>query len=424
MKRLVAVSLVALAACAQPAVVSNGASRSTVATSPSLPSSPPFSPDSSMPSSTSSIPGSSTTTTPHPEPGVQFPEIELIDPPSGVDASGEFDFVNVAGVIAYRVTVAYEHPEGVAYRVSSDTDGRVTWHRVEGATCGQVTECSAEGVEDGEWIITPAGVWTFVAGDWVNLDPSDPGTGWAMALAPWQLSEPRTIYGQVYEVFAELEPQRWIEVEGGEAIVYSGGADTVAHFFGEDAGDVESGRLEVWMDPTGFPLRVIADTTEVRDLSLPAMYDWSLSDLGAIDIELPDEIFAATAGSMPILVWVETDSCASLDPDSQTCETLAQVFGDGRWEIRTTGRDPQSGTLSSSALDPLWTVLDNIDFAQLGTLVSNGKCSANAWLDQKTIVLFPALPAAETFASCTSPYDPEQSPYREALELIALLPVE
>lgn len=231
--------------------------------------------------------------------------------------------MNVAGVIAYRVTVAYEHPEGVAYRVSSDTDGRVTWHRVEGATCGQVTECSAEGVEDGEWIITPAGVWTFVAGDWVNVDPSDPGTGWAMALAPWQLSEPRTIYGQVYEVFAELEPQRWIEVEGGEAIVYSGGADTVAHFFGEDAGDVESGRLEVWMDPTGFPLRVIADTTEVRDLSLPAMYDWSLSDLGAIDIETRSSLprpapcqYWCGWRRTPVRAWIRTARHAKRSPRS------------------------------------------------------------------------------------------------------------
>lgn len=412
MKRLVVVVLVGAAvACGQPVVVSTE-------TSLAVAISPPLS------SSTSSILGSSTSANPDPEPDVQFPEVELIDPSSGVGASGEFDFLNVAGVIAYRVTAAYEHPDGVAYRVSSETDGRVTWHRVEGATCGQETECSAEGVANGEWIITPAGVWALVGGDWANVDTSDIDAAWTMALAPWQLSEPRTMYTLVYGVFAELEPQRWIEVEGREAIVYSGGADTVAHFFGEESGDAESGQLEVWMDPAGFPLRVIADTTEVRDFSLPASYDWSLSDLGAIDIDLPDEIFAATAGNMPVLVWAETDSCASSDPGGQPCETLVQVYGDGRWDITTVERDPQSGTLPSSALDPLWAALDNVDSAQIATLVSNGQCSGADWLDQDAIVLFPSLPAAETFASCTSPFDPEESPYREAVELIALLPIE
>ncbi|HLF43264.1 MAG TPA: hypothetical protein VJA46_07035 [Acidimicrobiia bacterium] len=349
----------------------------------------------------------------------------LLEPTGGVDPWREFDLVILAGVDTYRVAATFDNPAGVTFRVLSETAGRVSWHRIDGAEEDGVVDNEEDGVMDSEWIITPAGVWTLSAGDWVQLDPSDLDAAWALALAPWQLSEPRAVYAQVYSVFADLEPQRWIEVEGREAVVYVGGADTVARFFGEQPGDVVSGQLEVWMDPAGFPLRVITNTTEARDFSIPATLEWSLSDLGAaIEMDLPDEISSATASATPILVWAETDSCSNPDPVSQRCETLIQVYGDGRWEIETTGGDPQSGTIDPSAVEPLRAALDAVDFAQLISLVSDGACSATFWDDQNKIVLFPTLPSSETFASCTLPHDPEQSPYREAFELISQLPID
>lgn len=359
--------------------------------------------------------GSTTTTALLGSTEKEFPTIELVEPVSDLESWDEFEFTVLGGMAAYRVTADWVNPEQeLALQILSETAQGVSWHRVD-----------AEGGEvgDAESIITPFGAWALSAGQWIELDPSDLDDLWALALGSWRLTELRAIYAQVFDVFPDLEPTAWIDVEGRDAVVYVGGPDAVAGFFGEQPGDVDSGQIEVWMDPAGFPWKVLTSASEVRDLSIPITFDWSLTDLGeTFELELPPEIAAATP-ALPLLAWAETGSCGSNNSSNQRCETVSVVFGDGRWEIHTTGQELRTGTIEPSQVEPLKAALAAIDFTQLFDRVSNGECS-DVWVDQETIVLFPTLPDAEAFASCTLPFDPGQTPYREAIELLAKLPTE
>lgn len=342
-----------------------------------------------------------------------FPEILLLEPRGDI-GWGELELAILAGVSSYRVAYASEHRQGLTVRIASETAGQTSWHRVELEPPNETGPT--------EWITSSASVWALVAGAWVPYDLTQHEGQWEVALAPWQFSDPMYVYSQVYRAFPGLEPQRWVEVEGREVVVYAGGNEAQARFFDEETEAVISGRIEVWMDPAGFPLRVVTEASEVRDLSIPHSLEWSLSGLGAvIEFDLPDDIATAIANT-PILAVGEKGVCPGPDPADEGCPRAIAVYDDGRWEIVTEGQDPRSGILEPPAIEPLQAALKAIDLTQLITPLSQGDCSLDVF-GQEQIILFPTMAGYETYATCTHPPNSEWSPYKEALDLISRLPL-
>jgi hypothetical protein len=166
---------------------------------------------------------------------VDFPEIVLIDPDSTARGSFDadtvlrlrppvFDLTTFARVHSYRTESMIDLGEVLSFRIRSETAGLTTHVRVEVAPQNEQIPP--------EWIITPAGVWALVDDEWVFHDPKEGESAFMVALAPWQLTAPLTVYTQVYNVFTDLEPQRWENFDGREVVVYTGGADVVAQFGG------------------------------------------------------------------------------------------------------------------------------------------------------------------------------------------------
>lgn len=395
-----------------------------------------FGTDESSTSTTTSSKGTITTSTSTSSPSVSdvdFPDIELLDPDPTARESFDantvlrlrppvFDLSTIARVHSYRTESMIDAREVLSFRTRSETAGLTTHVRVEVAPQNERNPT--------EWIITPVGVWALMADEWVFHDPNEGESAFIVALAPWQLTAPLTVYTQVYNVFADLEPQRWDSFDGRQVVVYTGGTDVVAGYWGEEPGDVVTGRIEVWMDPGGFPVKVISEASEVRDASIPTRMEWLLHDLGAaIELELPEQvavagnstIFQQSPGGVPILVVSYRRPCPAGEQADGDCSMLVLVYEDGRW---TSGReDPKSGQMPSSMVQPLLQALETADFVELRTLLFEGECPT-ATGGQETILVFPTVTGPEAFASCTLILDPQLSPYREAFELITELPLD
>lgn len=168
------------------------------------------------------------------------------------------------------VSSVFDLGEDGSFHTWSETGGLTTHVRVEMASQDEQTPT--------EWIITPAGVWALMADEWVFHDPTEGESAFIVAIAPWQWSAPLNVYTQVYNVFPDLEPQRWERFDGREVVVYTGGADVVAQYWGEEPGDVVTGQIEVWVDPAGVPVKVTTEASEILDLSIPPRSEWSLRD--------------------------------------------------------------------------------------------------------------------------------------------------
>ena len=107
----------------------------------------------------------------------------------------------------------------------------------------------------------------------------------------------------------------------------------------------------------------------------------------------------------------------------EECFSSVLVYEDGRWKFGGTGQDPKSGTVPPSTTEPLLQALEMADFVELRTLLFGGECPT-ASDGQETILVFPLVTGPEAFASCRFVLDPEQSPYREAFDLISQLPLD
>ncbi|HEX6286505.1 MAG TPA: hypothetical protein VFZ80_03390 [Acidimicrobiia bacterium] len=327
---------------------------------------------------------------------------------------GGFELAVVSGAMSYTTTAEFVM-EDVEVEIRSDTAGRFSWHRLGGDPLDRE-------VPSGDWIITPGGAWIESSGEWVQADTGDIGDAWAMALAPWQLSLPGSVYTQVYGSLSGLDFAGCDEMEGRLVAVYRGGPDSVGAYFGEEAGAVVSGAIEVWMDPKGFPMKVVTEATEIVDLSVPRSMDWALTALGtSIEMEIPDEISVATELWVPLLAAGLPDRPCPEGATDGPCDLAVVVYGDGRWTVDD-GYGQETGSIDLNVLQPLKDALSNVEYSELGPLIRNGTCPAELD-DQGTVVLFPSLPSYELYASCR-PFDDNVAPYREALELIAQVPLD
>lgn len=424
-KRLVSLGLVLLVGgCNQPSLVS--AEMTTSVTTTLL--------------ATVEPPTSTTTSTPTTSAvsDLEFPDIELIDPDPttrGLDVvtfdaaeflrlrPPPFDLSTLAGVHSHRVEAEFDLGDDASFRTWSETAGLVTRVRVEVASLDERNPT--------EWIITPAGVWALMDDEWVFYDPNEGESAFIVALAPWQFSAPFNVYAQVYHVFTDLKPQRWDRFDERDVVVYAGGPDLVARYWGEEPGDTGAGEIEVWMDPAGFPLKVTTAAREILDLSIPPRSEWLLHDLGAaIELELPEPVAAAgfptifhhSPDGVPVLGVVYRRPCPAQDQDAEDCTMLVLVYEDGRWKAES-DQGPKSGNVEPSVVEPLVHALRSADFVELRTLLFQGECPTDTG-GQETILVFPTVTGPEAFASCTLVINPEQSPYREALELITRLPID
>jgi len=370
---------------------------------------------------------------------IDFPVIELIDPDPtvrGLDVPAfdvdtflhlrppVFDLSTIAGAHSHRVEAVVDLGEGGSVRTWSETAGLATRVRVEIAPFDERNPA--------EWIITPGGVWALVADEWVFYDPNDGESAFIVALAPWQLSSPLSVYSRVYAVFRHLEPQGWQSFDGRDVVVYTGDTDVVAQYWDEQPGDVVSGHIEVWMDPAGFPVKVTTEASEILDLSIPPRSEWLLRDLGAaIELDLPEQVAAAgyptifhlSPDGVPVLGVVYIRSCPAANQTGADCSMSVLVYEDGRWKTDGTEQDPNSSNMAPSVVEPLLQALETADFVELRTLLFKGECPT-ATGGQETVLVFPTVTGPETFASCTLILDPEQSPYREAFKLISELPLD
>ena len=378
---------------------------------------------------------SSTSTSSSSVSDVDFPEILLIDPDPTARESFDtdtvlrlrppvFDLSTIARVHSYRTESMIDAREVLSVRTWSETAGLRTHVRVEVAPENELNPT--------EWIITPAGVWALMADEWVFHDPNEGESAFMVALAPWQLTAPLTVYTQVYNVFADLEPQRWEEFDGRQVVVYTGGVDVLAEYWREQPGDVVTGRMEVWMDPEGFPVKVTSEASEVRDASIPTRMEWLLHDLGAaIEVELPEQIavagdstiFQGADDDVPILVVSDRGPCPAGEQADRDCSTWVLVYEDGRWSSGRPREDPERGQVAPSMVEPLLQALETADFVQLRTLLFEGECPTTTG-GQETVLVFPTVTGPEAFASCTLIVDPQLSPYRETFELITELPLD
>ena len=408
-----------LVACAEPSP-STEESESSEATQPSSTMS---SIDSSASPTTQPLPSSSAVAISAPTTSAveAFSEgdcrtAEMIDP-WGLESYGLFgglELAVVSGVTSYTTTAEFDMND-LDIEIRSDTAGRLSWHRLGG-------EPLDDEVPSGDWIITPGGAWIQSSGEWVQADPADMGDAWAMALAPWQLSLPGTVYTQVYGNLSGLDYAGCDEMEGRSVAVYRGGPDSVGAYFGEEPGAVLSGSVEVWMDPKGFPTKVVTEATEVHDLSVPRSMHWTLTGLGtSIEMEIPDEIAAATKLWVPLLgAGLPGRPCPEGASDG-SCDLAVMVYDDGRWTTDN-GYGQETGSIDKNLLQPLKDAIDSVDYTELGPLIRGGTCPTELD-DQGTVVLFPPLPSYELYASCR-PFDENVAPYREAMELISQVPID
>jgi hypothetical protein len=340
----------------------------------------------------------------------------MIDP-WGLESYGLFgglDLAVVSGVTSYT-TIASFDLQGVEVEIDSETAGRFSWHRLSGDPLdGEVPS--------GDWIITPGGAWIQGSGEWVQADPADMGDAWAMALAPWQLSLPASVYSQVYGSLSGLDFAGCDEIEDRLVALYTGGPDAVGSYFGEEAGAVISGDIEVWMDPRGFPVKVVTEATEVRDMSVPKSMDWSLTGLGtSIEMEVPDEIATSTEQWVPLLAAGLPDRPCPEGATDGPCDVGVTVYDDGRWTIDD-GYGQETGSIDQNLLQPVKDALGGVDYSGLGPLIRGGTCPTE-FDEQGTVVLFPSLPSYELYASCR-PFDENVAPYTEAMGLISELPLD
>jgi hypothetical protein len=385
--------------------------------------------------STSIEAGGSSTTTTAPVLDDSFPEIELVDPDPSARLTFDantffllrppvFDLSSLAGVHSHRSEATIELGAEGSLRTWSETAGLTTHVRVDSVPL-------VEG-NPTEWIITPAGVWALMAGEWVYHDPNEGESAFVVALAPWQLTSPLAVYARVYHVFSDLEPQRWETFDGRAVVVYTGGADAVARFWEEEPGAVATGHVEVWMDPEGFPRKLVAEADEIVDLSIPPRLEWLLRDVGAaIEFEIPDQVASAgtstifdhSADGVPVLAVALLRPCPAEEQTGGACYKLALVYEDGRWKIDGTDQEPMSGELAPSEVDSLLKALETADFVELRTLLFKNQCPT-ATGGEETVLVFPTVTGPESFASCTLVLDAGRSPYREAFELIEQLPID
>jgi hypothetical protein len=248
------------------------------------------------------------------------------------------------------------------------------------------------------------------------------GDAWAMALAPWQLSLPASVYSQVYGSLSGLDFAGCDEIGDRLVALYTGGPDAVGSYFGEEAGAVISGDIEVWMDPRGFPVKVVTEATEVRDMSVPKSMDWSLTGLGtSIEMEVPDEIATSTEQWVPLLAAGLPDRPCPEGATDGPCDVGVTVYDDGRWTIDD-GYGQETGSIDQTLLQPVKDALRRVDYSELGPLIRGGTCPTELD-DQGSVILFPSLPSYELFASC-HPFDESVAPYRQALDLISELPLD
>jgi len=414
-----ACSTVLLVACAEPSPSTQG-TKGPEATQPTSSTSPV---DSSAPTTAQPSPGSSaiapsapTTTTAKAFSETDCLPAQMIDP-WNFESYGLFaglELAVVSGFTSYTTTASFDL-QGLEMEVDSDTAGRFSWHRLSGDPLD-------EEVPTGDWIITPGGAWIDSSGEWVHADPEELDDAWAIALAPWQLSSPATVYTQVYETLSGLDFAGCDEMEGRLVARYSGGPDSVGAYFGEEAGAVVSGGIEVWMDPKGFPMKVVTEATELHDLSVPRSMHWALTGLGtSIELEIPDEIAAETESWVPLLAAALPDRPCPEDATDGPCDVGVTINHDGRWTIDD-GYGQETGPIDPNLLQPLKDALSSVDYAELGTLIRNGTCPRQLD-DQGTVFLFPSLPSYELYASCR-PFDENVAPYQEAMELISRLPMD
>jgi hypothetical protein len=340
----------------------------------------------------------------------------MIDP-WGLESYGLFgglDLAVVSGVTSYTATASLDL-QGAEMEIDSETAGRFSWHRLSGDPLD-------DEAPSGDWIITPGGAWIQSSGEWVQADPADMGDAWAMALAPWQLSLPASVYSQVYGSLSGLDFAGCDELEGRLVAVYRGGPESVGSYFGEEAGAVVSGDIEVWMDPKGFPVKVVTEATELRDLSVPTSMHWSLTGLGtSIEMEIPEEIAAATGLWVPLLAAGLPDRPCPEGATDGPCDVGVMVYDDGKWTIDD-GYGQETGSIDQTLLQPVKDALRRVDYSELGPLIRGGTCPTELD-DQGSVILFPSLPSYELFASC-HPFDESVAPYRQALDLISELPLD
>jgi hypothetical protein len=176
------------------------------------------------------------------------------------------------------------------------------------------------------------------------------------------------------------------------------------------------------MDPKGFPVKVVTEATELRDLSVPTSMHWSLTGLGtSIEMEIPEEIAAATGLWVPLLAAGLPDRPCPEGATDGPCDVGVMVYDDGKWTIDD-GYGQETGSIDQTLLQPVKDALRRVDYSELGPLIRGGTCPTELD-DQGSVILFPSLPSYELFASC-HPFDESVAPYRQALDLISELPLD